>query len=255
MDLFEKIDLCPDAFFRARARHEYGTIRNWTAKLVDFSSALVLDFGCGQGIAAAAFALQHPTANVKAFDVVPPEKEKLNDLCLRNVGVGVPDNLDLVQVPGVAQLGGIQKFDLVYSWSVFEHIPAGQIGKCLVQIRDALAPGGVFFMQINPLYFSPFGSHLSRYCNEPWFHLTQNIDEIRSVYVERNPSSEREWDQFVELNRLTACDFHMEVLGAGFEVLRYEILFTDYKPTGRLLRVYKPETLVEQEVRILARPL
>ena len=68
-------------------------------------------------------------------------------------------------------LSGQVAADAIYSWSVFEHIPREQIPGIMEDLYALLPAAGLFFLQIEPLYFSPFGSHLRRFIDTPWAHL------------------------------------------------------------------------------------
>ncbi len=47
------------------------------------------------------------------------------------------------------------------SWSTFEHVQRDQLAPIFRDLLHAcLRPGGYFFVQIEPLFYSPFGSHL-----------------------------------------------------------------------------------------------
>ncbi len=51
----------------------------------------------------------------------------------------------------------------------------------MYELHRVLAQDGILFIQIEPLYQSPFGSHLLRLIPEPWAHLKMSKD----AYLER----------------------------------------------------------------------
>lgn len=221
---------------------------------MDFETSRILDFGCGQGIAAASFALRHPGASVYAVDVAPPDVSILETQLESQLGVGIPENLNFI-----SNLDEIlereMRFDLIYSWSVFEHVRASELEGLFKKIKSCLSVDGRFFMQINPLYFSPRGSHLYRYFSSPWHHLTLSIDELRDVLfaADNEKRRDREWRQFIELNRLTATDILGRASASGLKLTRKELSKTDKIPPPRLARVYSQDALLTEEVIALFR--
>lgn len=150
-----------DPSFKARAISEYRRIRSWTQGHVDLDSANILDFGCGEGVAAASFALRHPGAKVTGVDVAPPRLDPLRSAYKNQIGLDLPDNLSLQTVVDGSFLHE-KLFDLAYAWSVFHHIPRSQAVDVAKEIRECLAEGAFLFVQVEPLYFSERGSLLYR---------------------------------------------------------------------------------------------
>jgi 2-polyprenyl-3-methyl-5-hydroxy-6-metoxy-1,4-benzoquinol methylase len=243
-----------DPAFRARAVSEYMRIRKWLGRNVNFETSSILDFGCGQGIGAASFALRHPGASVWAVDVAPPDVSILESRLESQLGVGIPENLNFS-----SNLDEIlereMRFDLIYSWSVFEHVRASELAGLFKKIKHCLSTDGRFFMQVSPLYFSPRGSHLYRYFSSPWHHLTLSIDEIREALFAATTEKRRErgWRQFIELNRLTATDILGQATTSGLKLIRKELSKTDKIPPPSLVHVYNEDALLTEEVIALFR--
>ena len=108
-------------------------VRRWVDP--DFEPATVLDFGCGVGRLVIPFALRGAT--VHGVDVSESMLREAHENCER---AGVPasfslsdDNLSLVT----------QKFDLVHSTIVFQHIPCKRGYVILDALLDRIRPGGV----------------------------------------------------------------------------------------------------------------
>jgi SAM-dependent methyltransferase len=238
----------PDAGFRGRVLSEYRTVRHWVKDRVDWDHARILDFGCGDGIAAASVALRHPMSRVEGFDILPVDTAGLARLFDRQTGQTLPPNLDFLSAFAEQTLdkaGDAAGYDLIYSWSVFEHIRQDQIVPACRAIKSALQPGGFFFLQIDPLYFSPRGSHLYRFFKEPWHHLTLSLDELREITCDpaHGEVGTREWQQFVELNRLTGRQIIDRAKAAGLHLLREQFFSTETEPPASLLDIYKADTL------------
>jgi len=251
-DLEAALENAEDAGFRARAISEYRRIRNWVGDRIDFDKARVLDLGCGQGIAAASFALRHPGARVMGIDIEPINESILADIYRRQIGRDLPGNLDLVTIsPG--EIPGTEKFDLIYAWSVVEHVREDMLVSLFQDLKSRLAEGGVIFVQVNPLYFSPQGSHLYKYFSSPWHHLILSLDQLRDgVLSAHSPATEsREWRQFLELNRLTAQDIIGRASAAGLKRPREQFFKTDIVPPPRLARLYNNDALTTVEFMAL----
>ena len=60
-------------------------------------------------------------------------------------------------------------YDLVYSWGSLEHIP--NIQKTFHECIKLLKPGGVFYLEAGPLYFSPWGFHYYTTLRTPYIQL------------------------------------------------------------------------------------
>ena len=240
----------PDQAFRVRVVSEYARIHNWLGREMDLNSARILDFGCGQGFAAASFALRHPGAEVVGFDVSSVDESYLAHMLESQLGVQKPLNLRFVS--GIdGSLQDLPKFDLVYSWSVFEHIREDQVNEAFSRLREQLDEHGKFFLQIDPLYFSPKGSHLYKYFSLPWHHLMLSLDQLHEVVFQLDADQsrqQREWQQFVELNRLTATDFLGRAKFSGFNLKRNVLRKTELEPPKRLLRCYAEDALLTEEL-------
>src|SRR5215216_4953139 len=85
----------PDLGFRSRVLHEYRTVLNVTNGHLSLNASRILDFGCGEGIAAASFALRLPEATVFGVDILPPNGKRLQQKLEEQVGLDLPQNLTL----------------------------------------------------------------------------------------------------------------------------------------------------------------
>jgi len=227
----------PDPAFRARAVSEYERILAWVKDQVDLSNASILDFGCGQGVATASFALvdvDHLARSLKA-----------------QVGRDLPPNLNF----NIAKDGQLPsgEYDLIIAWSVFNHVPENRMIETFKDLKSQLRAEGVLFLQIAPLYFSPEGSLLYKYFKSPWHHLQLPLDALREgVFAKGMTETQtREWQQFLGLNRLTAEDILGRASAAG--MIKRKALYskTNLVPPPRLARLYDPDALVTHEVTAL----
>lgn len=222
LTIFLKASKTP--WFRARTWHEYSSIRPLVAPYVDLDTATVLDFGCGDlPIAAVSMALRHPGATVHGTDIAHIDLVRLQTVLHRESGMDIPSNVHLETVSPNSLPEHLRNLDLVYSWSVFEHIPAADSTRNFAAIRERLSPSGIFLFQNGGLYFHTDGSHLKHlFPDEPWHHLTHSLAELQEK-VFASPRSEAanrgNWQQFIELNRLTADDFMDAASDAGLSVI------------------------------------
>ncbi len=239
--------------FRSRTHHEHGVIARAVKPFLSLANADILDFGCGSlPLAVASFAARYPAARVVGSDVVPTQTAQLLTLWQTEVGLPLPSNLTLLHNEPSSLPASMGDFDLIYSWSVFEHIPSQDIEACFAAVRERMKPNGVFHFQIGGLFFSHDGGHLSS--KQPWAHLLYSVDEIRRA-IEANGRTQgqqgREWRQHIELNRLTAPDFLRCAQRSGLRLHSHELIESPGDPPPELLSIYTREALKTNEVRAI----
>lgn len=251
-NLDEDFANAPDVGFRARAISEYTRVKLWAGNQINFDEAKILDFGCGAGIAAVSTALRHPNAEVYGVDVTPVDQERLKALFTKQIGREIPPNIHFSTIENGNFLND-KTFNLIYSWSVFEHIKVDEIQGVFQKLKQHLAKAGIIFIQVNPLYFSPKGSHLAGYFPDPWHHLLVSVDELKCKVLGsgRGGTEIREWQQFIELNRLTARDIIDRGLAAHLRLVREQLMKIKTVPSDELLRIYQRDALVTEEFMAL----
>ncbi|MBN8489173.1 MAG: class I SAM-dependent methyltransferase [Burkholderiales bacterium] len=236
------------------------------------ADARVLDLGCGDGMMAlgvcrSSAALVVGCDVTRAFDVLPAKAAELLD------PPAVPDRLQFVQ----SQVGqplpfSDGSFDAAYSWSVFEHVDS--VAQLMRETLRILRPGACFFLQIEPLYHSPHGSHLRRLLDEPWAHLLHDEQDYlariaqASSYVDDREKDmlfhRNEFDavkaylmgEYRSLNRVRSHELIAQARAAGFTVERCELgqVPAASLPPGLLGR-YSAHDLRTNEIRLwLRRP-
>jgi ubiquinone/menaquinone biosynthesis C-methylase UbiE len=209
------------------------------AEGLSLSGKTVADVGCGDGI-----------MDLGLFDKVRPLKLVGFDLNLTDAeilygraqaeGVAASPREGLVfersatdRLP--AEDGA---FDYAFSWSAFEHI--SQPIEVLREIRRVIAPGGAFFLQLWPFYFSAKGSHLWEWFPEDHHHLQRAESEIAEEVL-ASDLKPRDWTEmmareFRQLNRITVDELQRSMLAAGFVVRRLELLASPTRLTPELAR-------------------
>ncbi len=116
----------------------------------------LLDFGAGVGNSLRPLRELFPDAAISALDV----SQASLDLCRAQVADGAAEFhcYDGVTLP--ADLG---PFDVIFTACVFHHIPAESHVALLTQIRERLAPGGLFMLfEHNP--WNPLTRHAVNTC-------------------------------------------------------------------------------------------
>ncbi len=215
----------------------------------------VADIGCGEGIIALGLSHRAQIAHLDAYDLRVPSRENLARLA-RDAGVQreVPAFLDLHRSKP-AEIGAPSDyFDVVVSWSAFEHVanPVGLLG----EIRRILRPDGVFFLQIWPLFHSEHGGHLwLTQANEPFAHLRSGFSEI----AERIDDDEGTYpgfaahEEWASLNRMSLDDLQRALLAARLIPTKVELLTHLVHLDWELMR-YSLSDLTTGGVKLLAIP-
>jgi cyclopropane fatty-acyl-phospholipid synthase-like methyltransferase len=249
------VDSITDDSFRARFVIVPRILEEWVGKLRPSAGWSVLDFGCGEGITALALALKHD-ARVVGVDIMP-DPERCLPVARAQLGLNaLPANLHLARVLPGSLHDDDDRFDFVYSWSVFEHVDRRVLPGVLSRIRSCLRPDGLFFVQIAPLYYSAEGSHLFHKLPEPWAHLLRQHNELHDelAATTRDDAELRElWSTYRTLNRITAEELVDLVSASGFEIVRTHYTQDDHKPPARLRAIYQPEVLTTNQIALLAR--
>ena len=230
--------------------------------------ATILDFGCGDGINSAGVATR-TAASVIGVDITRAF-DTLHDT-LRQKHIGHPPNLSFVQSrPGGPLPFPDDHFDLVCSWSVFEHVT--DVSSVLVDLLRVTRPGGALYVQIEPLFHGPYGSHLRRLVDQPWAHLLMDeetfLDMARSAHdnvaapeqdiLYRNNEFERVKNyllgEYRSLNRITAEELLQAIADAGFSIESGIIIKVgNLTPPQRLVEQYGSELLLTNEILVCAR--
>jgi ubiquinone/menaquinone biosynthesis C-methylase UbiE len=149
------------ADIRFRSEYHYAVFEYWrSAKVLRYLerrgvTALgdVLDAGCGGGGMCVSFAEE--AASVVGIDLA----DRFHDAGTRLGRERRLTNLRFAQADGTALPFPAERFDVVFSHAVIEHV-ANPLAY-LAEIRRVVKPRGRVFLQTAP-YLSPHGSHLPR---------------------------------------------------------------------------------------------
>jgi SAM-dependent methyltransferase len=262
--------LITDEWFRAHFGYAADVVHQWIGQALDIRTARLLNFGCGDGITDLALALRHGASAIHGVDI-RREYAKLPRIARAQLGMTrIPAALTFETISAGTPLAGRHAgIDGIISWSTFEHVERDQLLPILRDLHGCLRPGGVFFIQIEPLFYSPFGSHLRRYDELPWHHLMASEEELwRIIESHQGPIDAAEVDfgfadfgvegykrfvfkEYLALNRLTADELVALSAQAGFDVLRQERRQMNLPIPESLLPRYPEHLLCTNEILLL----
>lgn len=231
-------------------------IESWLPVDFRWENARVLDFGCGEALTALGFAVRKRCKSVVGVDIMPDVWR-----CLArakdNIPIqALPDNLQLYQVTPGSLHSNPEAFDLIYSWSTFEHVDQRLLACTTSLLASQLAPKGYMFIQIAPLYYSAEGGHLKHKVPEPWAHLRWQDsllrDQLRAAC--ETPAEFAELtSMYSTLNRLTAKQLKELVSNADLQVIREYTTKCSVTPPPELLDIFGREVLETEQIVLLMR--
>ena len=195
---------------------------------VILEGATLADIGCGDGVMDLGVVHQAKPALVVGYDINAVDTASLLDRArARGVADGeLPPELRF-EVCGATTLPVADgTFDHVFSWSAFEHIL--QPLPVLKEVHRVLKPGGFLMIQLWPFYHSKHGSHLWDWFPDGFAQLLYDPAAVER-HVLAHPDQGPAWidallGAFRELNRVTLDDLQRALLGAGFDVVKLELL-------------------------------
>ena len=161
----------------------------------------ILDYGCGDGFQAVAMAMAG-AKEVVGVDLSPRRLEFARALA-KEAGV---TNVSFTDVPE-------GKFDMVTTLNAVEHFPRPE--ENLLQMSDALVPGGKIYATFGPPWAAPFGSHMYFFVKFPWVNLIfseKTVYRIRSLY-----RSDGFTKYSPDLNRMTVKRFEKILPACGLK--------------------------------------
>lgn len=249
-NLIARANACGDEVFRSKFVSIPGYLTQWTAPAGGLKGKRVLDFGCGNGTTACAVAATCEAATVEGVDI-NREHEACAQQVRRHLDIDLPANLSFrTLTPGQQLERG--RYDVAYSWSVFEHIDRTLLGPIVANIRESLEPNGVLFVQIAPLFHSAEGAHLARYGIKAWEHLTLQFNQLRARVLENADVPEGirkiDWGCFETLNKITADELIKAICGEAFTLLRRYETHNAHEPSEGLQRIYQRDVLLTEQV-------
>lgn len=268
------IDSISNATYRLKFIDIPNIIEDWLSPYGGLAGKDILEFGCGEATMALGMALRKQPRRIVGSEILDVYKHCL-PIATKQLGLGeLPPNLELHKITPGGSLSQLGTFDVIYTWSVIEHVAQSMIEDVLSALKSALNPDGTIFLQISPLYYSAFGSHMGPWVSKPWAHLSMQDDlykkalfaalptpdDVRAdwgVYIPENATKDEEravlWETYSTLNKLTAPQLCRLVNEAGFQIVRELRTRDDVSPPNELAEVYNEDTLTTQQVVLLLR--
>ncbi|XVJ68807.1 MAG: SAM-dependent methyltransferase [Rhizobacter sp.] len=266
-------ELISDEWFRAHFHYATDLVNHWLGSVLDLRTAKLLSFGCGDGITDLGLVLRYGATDIYGIDI-RQEYDKLKRISKEQLGLRrVPRSLRFDTIKPGAPLSGRMQVNGIFSWSTFEHIQKDQLEPIARDLYNTLLPGGFFFLQIEPLFYSPFGSHLRRYDDVPWHHLLASDEELWRVIQAHQgeiDGAERDFgfddfgvegykhfvfNEYRTLNRLTADQLVDLMTRVGFTVAKQERRRVDMAVPESLKGRYPEDDLLTNEIiLLLAKP-
>lgn len=166
----------------------------------------VIDFGCGRGYQAVAYAL----AGAKSVVGVEINAELGQLSAARVAQHGLADKVKIER-----ELTDEIKGDMIVSLNSFEHFVEPEM--ILARLRNSLAPGGKIYINFGPPWYAPTGAHMGFFCKVPWIQLLfseRTILEARSFYRSDGAQTYRE----AGLGRMSVAKFERLTKDCGLKI-------------------------------------
>lgn len=198
----------------------------------------ILDVGCGEMLSDVAF-LNRGAKHVTGLDVHAHPLDFVGHAAHAVGDAGFTVANDYGSRLSYAGYDGTQfpfpdnQFDLVLSWSAFEHVP--DVLPVLREARRVVKPQGRVFIQVYPWFHCFWGSHLTDYIDEPYFHLRRPLEWVQAK-LQEYAATHADQAEFIlghmlpeyrKLNRYSARLFLRDVMEAGFSIETLESVTKD----------------------------
>jgi SAM-dependent methyltransferase len=217
----------PMEWFRAHFDEAAGQVVDFlTGDDISLEGKLVADVGSGDGIIDLGVFVKGRPAKLVGFDIRPTDADALRRSAL---AAGIAEDMPDADRLGFAtsQVNHVpapdETFDVVFSWSVFEHVE--QPIAMLREVRRILKPDGFFLLQLWPFFGSRHGGHLWLNIDEPFAHLRRSPFELHDHLAGRaatDPSRSAD-DEFRSLNRITLDGLQRALLAAHLRISKVEL--------------------------------
>jgi SAM-dependent methyltransferase len=194
---------------------------------IQLDGKVVADVGSGDGLIDLGFVAKARPAKLVGFDTRPTDVDALRRSTLA-AGIGEPfpdpETLAFVQSRPDFLPAPNDTFDLVFTWSVFEHVT--QPVRMFQEIYRVLKPDGLLFLQLWPFYSSQHGGHAWMANLEPFAHLRRSPFDTEQALRGRqgtDPTRPAD-DEFRSLNRITLDELQRALLAAHLRVAKIALV-------------------------------
>ena len=237
----------------------------WMPEKFDYHNSNILDFGCEFGVMTLAIALRLKPKKVIGVDINSHHKQ-LFELIGDKIDIDEPPkNLEFHQVSPVEKFSLKYQFDVIFSWSAFEHVNQPDLQEVVSELYDCLSPKGFIFLQIAPLFYSAYGSHLNTLIDKPWAHLSMQNNLLRNhvitepkkdFYKNESDNSYIEiknsiFGCYETLNKITADGIIDLFENNGFSTIKQKRTNCSQKPPRSLLKIFSKKILKTEQIVVL----
>jgi ubiquinone/menaquinone biosynthesis C-methylase UbiE len=165
----------------------------------------ILELGCSDGMTS--MALKKNGLNPISLDIIDQRLE-------------VVKNSEIPFIKSSAEKIPLEDngVDAIFSYNSMEHFDDPQ--KVLNEINRILKPGGYFYTDFDPLYYSPRGLHAYRKINIPYLQILFKGEDLKK-YAELHNLN---WDELPWVNGYTIEKYHSlwKQLNNNFEIKSYK---------------------------------
>lgn len=188
-----------------------------------FENKEVLDLGCGDGIISLGLA-RSGAGRVLGVDLEAVDQDFLQSEAAKH-GIGMPQlNLSFEECLPNDLPTEDGSFDLVTTWSVFEHVEDPTA--LMIDVHRTLRPNGLFLIQIWPLWASEHGAHIWPWMEQPHEHLVltdQAIEDRLQAQIESVALRESFLDLKGSCNHVTVDALQQSLIEAGFYIAKVSL--------------------------------
>lgn len=251
--------------FDARYNLAPKAFRHWMDGKLDLTQSTILDFGTDTGVMALGLIQHCKVKRLIGVDINENHKNLLLEIRGRLNFSTLPENLLFKHIEPdepLSQTFADEIIDCIFSWSVFEHVNQNLLPTAAREIAKTIRSGGYAFIQIAPLYYSAFGSHMDMLIPQPWSHLTTQLNlyqnqilqaKKNTLYAEETDENfekikESFWSVFATLNKITANELLDLFLGTGLNLIRQHRTKTAHIPPSELTAIYHEDVLTTEQI-------
>lgn len=194
---------------------------------IDLGGKRVADIGCGDGIIDLGVAVAAEPAALVGFDLRATRRDELERMAKEHAGLdALPTGLEFRRSKATAIPAETGEFDVVFSWSAFEHVedPVSM----LREVHRILKPSGVLMIRVSPFFHSKDGSHLHEWFPDGFapfrFSPEDIVERVQDDLADDPDWAEERTEEFRTLNRISLDELGRSLLAADFFVAKLEVL-------------------------------